>query len=151
MVKGKEAINCENKQGNKRDDSITLCELTELDSHEKVEKLINTVIPTNIVRDLIKGEGIDNCLGGIEGCEVSSYEGEHIRQWTVPKGCTYPSDYGEKSLNHVEGVGDCKESLYKGKEVICNGQEKQTIMRYRAIKAKNRLFAVALWKGIYTV
>ena len=60
LVEGKEMINCENKQGNKRDDSITLCELTEeLDSHEKIEKSINTVFSTNIVHDEMKEEGAD--------------------------------------------------------------------------------------------
>ena len=145
LVEGKEMINRENRQEDRRDDNITLCELTEeLDSHEKVERSINTVIPTKIVHNTIKEEGIDeksneetinqlgnhsatehtgqwtiprkctypsnygknslNHLGGVEGCEVSSYEGEHTGQWIFPKECTYPSNYGEKSLNHLGGV-----------------------------------------------
>ena len=59
LVEGKEAINHKNKQGNKRDDNITLYELTEeLGSHEKVKKAINTVIP-NIVDDVTKEERVD--------------------------------------------------------------------------------------------
>ena len=60
LVEGKEAIYHKNKQGNKRDDNITLCKLTEeLGSHEKVKKATNTVIPTNIVDDVTKEECVD--------------------------------------------------------------------------------------------
>ena len=45
-------------------------------------------------------------MGGVKSGEVSSYEGEHTGQWTLPKESTYPSYYGEKSLNHIgEGEG----------------------------------------------
>ena len=61
LVEEKEMINRENRLEDRRNDNITLCELTEEpDSHEKVKKSINTVIPAKMVQDTIKEEGIDD-------------------------------------------------------------------------------------------
>ena len=49
LMEKETTINCEGKQQKRRDDSITLCELTkDSDPPEKLEKLINTVFSTNI-------------------------------------------------------------------------------------------------------
>ena len=153
LGKGKEMINCKNKQGNKKDDSITLCELTEeLDSHEKLEKSINTVFSTNIVHDVMKEEGVDK-KSSKESIHRLGNDSptEHTGQWTSSRKCIYPSDYSEKSLNRLGDVESCAVSPMRGKEVICNEHWKQTIIRYRVIKAKNCLFAAMYWKGIYTM
>ena len=61
LVEDKEMINRENRLEDRRNDNITLCELTEEpDSHEKVKKSINTVIPAKMVQDANKEEGIDD-------------------------------------------------------------------------------------------
>ena len=112
LVEEKEAINHENRLEDRKDDNVIMCELTEqLDSHEKAEHLINTVIPTKIVHDEKEhtylsdySDNSFNCLGSIGSGEVSSYKGEHTDQWTFPKKSTYPSDYGEKLFDHLGGV-----------------------------------------------
>ena len=115
LVKGKETINRKNKQGDKGADNITLCELTELDSHENAEKSINTVIPTNIVHNVIKEEGIykKSSEETINRLEIHSATG-HTGQWTVPRKCTYPSEDGENSLNRLGGVEGCGVSACEG-------------------------------------
>ena len=93
-VEGKETINHENKQGNKGDDNITLCELTEeLDLHGKITKSINTVFSTNIVQDIKKEEGADMVCYNLEcyhyslNCSLlkrftnALYVGLYFRYW----------------------------------------------------------------------
>ena len=108
-------INLKSNQGDNRDDNITLCELIELDSHENVEKSINTVIPTNIVHVAIKEEGIakKSSEETINRFGIHSATG-HTGQWTIPRKCNYPSDNGKNSLNHSRGVEGCEVSSYQG-------------------------------------
>ena len=88
LVEEKEAINRKNRLEDRKDDNVIMCELTEqLDSHEKAEHLINTVIPTKIVHDAKEHTYLSdysknsfNHLGSIGSGEVFSYEAEHTGQ-----------------------------------------------------------------------
>ena len=149
LVEEKEAINCENRLEDRKDDNVIMCELTEqLDSHEKAEHSINIIIPTKIVHDAKEhtylsdySENLFNHLGSIGSGEVSSYEGEHTGQWTFPKKSTYPSDYGEKLFDCLGGVEE-EGGYLQWTRIADNHEVHSKKMR------KNRLFTLTLRKGI---
>ena len=116
LVEEKETINCENKLEDRKDDNVILCELTEeLDSHEKAEKSINTVIPTKIVHDTIGEEGIDEKSSKETINRLGNYSTtEHTEQWTALRKHTYPSNYSENSFNRLGGVKSSEVSSYEG-------------------------------------
>ena len=61
LMEKENTINRKDEQQSRRDDNITLCELTkDLDPHEKLEKLINTFFSTNIEHMVKKVNDVDS-------------------------------------------------------------------------------------------
>ena len=140
--KVKKSINREGKKESRRNDNITLCELTEeLNPHGKVEKSITTLFATNIGYAVMKEQSVDRRKS--EESINRPREDTHTEgneHWTDTGRSTYPNVYSEKSLNHLGDVGSWVVFPCEGRAVICDKQWKQTIPKYRAIKAKNHLF-----------
>ena len=118
LMEKEDTINREGEQQNRRDDNITLCELTkDLDPHEKLEKSINTVFSTNIEHMVKKVNDADS-----KSSEESinrhrnDRPTEHKVQWTDGNKRTYPSNYSEESLNRLGDVDSGTVFPYEGEE-----------------------------------
>ena len=118
LMEKENTVNREGKQQSRREDNITLCELTkDLDPHEKIEKLINTVFSTNIEHMVKKVTDADS-----ESSEelINQHRNdrptEHKVQWTDSNKHTYPSDYSEESLNRLGDVISGTVFPYEGEE-----------------------------------
>ena len=103
------ATNRKEKKESRRNDNITLCELTEEPNpNGKVKKLMTTLFATNIGYAVLKEQGVDrkNSKESIDRPREETHieSNEHL---TNTGGSTNLNDYSEKSLICLGDMGSC--------------------------------------------
>ena len=105
----KKSINRKEKKESRRNDSITLCELTEeLNPNGKVKKSINTLFTTNIGYAVTNEQGVDrkNSEESINQLSEDAHTEENVHCINTGRP-TYSNDYSEKLLNRLGDVEKC--------------------------------------------